>query len=409
MCQPISGSDKQRTRPESLVNDIISQSVDLPDSHAVWDAVFLLPEIEILLPVLASAEYIGQIPARYHPAIQKSFQQNLLRNTVLNRTLNTIAKVFTKAGIELLLLKGAVSLVTPLFSKGARVMGDLDLLLHKKDIEKARDLLLDMGYGESDEAEEGAYCYPMLLDPKGLANIELHWEPFGGSTRQKLSAQELWTNKRTVSCGHGHCFIPAPELHFWLTLVHAAFKHTIIWQSYPVLVRNALELHAVMSKNKADFDTTALISTAREKGVFNALAHMLYIMHHDLALPLPQSLAALIQKGGKFDFHQRWIIWSRRLPPGLAHANYRLLHGMFHDGSFFQRLGSIFSVLLKDSSFLAPRAFILEIYGRKNPLWVYLLKPLHLFRILFLQIIIFHIYAGYSLGNALTALTGRKR
>ena len=84
------------------------------------------------------------------------------------RTLNS-------AGVEPILLKGAAHLIEGLYPPGARLVGDVDILIVPNLAEPATGSLVEAGYEISNQPlPDGHRHLPVLHDRKSGLAIELH-------------------------------------------------------------------------------------------------------------------------------------------------------------------------------------------------------------------------------------------
>lgn len=106
---------------------------------------------------------------------------NLAKNTYRGIELNRILKAFSDTGIAVILLKGAALAEGVYNDPGARVYGDLDILVKKADLEGGRELLSCLNYTSSETASAQDYyrthhhhLAPMVHQEKSVV-VELHW------------------------------------------------------------------------------------------------------------------------------------------------------------------------------------------------------------------------------------------
>jgi len=116
--------------------------------------------------------------------------QNRCRNTVLHSHLVGIAREARTRGIELLLMKGAATLVDGKagISEGF-VLGDLDILVYADELGRMRDLLLSLDFQlvehdrfEDNKVKEG------FVGANGLVAIDVHTDLFWTGCRLAYSA-----------------------------------------------------------------------------------------------------------------------------------------------------------------------------------------------------------------------------
>ena len=118
------------------------------------------------------------IPKNARRLLQSLYLRNRRSNRSRNKAVIEIVNAYRLEGIEVLLVKG-IALCNFVYSEiGLRPMRDLDLLVKKNDLEKAEEILLDLGYTRAQNHAIPADYYhliPLERIIDGLpVSIELH-------------------------------------------------------------------------------------------------------------------------------------------------------------------------------------------------------------------------------------------
>lgn len=110
------------------------------------------------------------VPEEPGKAFNKAFCQAVLRAQLFETELERLSSAFQKAQIPFLPLKGAV--IRRLYPEPwMRTSCDIDILIHKEDIKRAKELLMkDLNY----RFEKQAYHELSLYSPSGV-HLELHF------------------------------------------------------------------------------------------------------------------------------------------------------------------------------------------------------------------------------------------
>ncbi|TPW18367.1 MAG: Uncharacterized protein FD130_288 [Halothiobacillaceae bacterium] len=121
------------------------------NNHIIWVNLLQQAGVQRCTPLLFvrlnQYRLWSELPAPIQQIIQAAYQKNLQRNAVLQTELSALLAAFQHSGIESLLLKGAATFCDNLYGDpGARVMGDLDILVHPNDVEKCKKILTSQGY-----------------------------------------------------------------------------------------------------------------------------------------------------------------------------------------------------------------------------------------------------------------------
>lgn len=121
------------------------------------------------------------IPEEELDHLRDEYLENLAKNAYRGLELKRILQTFRGAGLAAILLKGASLCEAVYQDPGARIYGDLDILVPKKKINLARDLLCSIGYQAKGAVEiqehyrkHHHHLAPMVHPEKSVV-VELHW------------------------------------------------------------------------------------------------------------------------------------------------------------------------------------------------------------------------------------------
>lgn len=172
-----------------------------------WDYVYQLARRHSVLPLIHAqlrtfAEYV---PADHLARFKKNYEENAARNLLLTGELCRILQAFQAAGIEAVPYKGPALAVYAYGNAALRRFVDLDILVRKGDILRAKKLLTAAGFvcgpPWTDAQEE------LLLETQhnlsvsrdeGRLIVELHWELGSNLYASSLQADEVWSRLETM-------------------------------------------------------------------------------------------------------------------------------------------------------------------------------------------------------------------
>lgn len=255
------------------------------------------------------------IAEHLQPSVDDELRALRLRRTVHHlRTmadLRFVQEVFDEAGIDWLVFKGPVLSEVVYQRQGARNCGDLDILVHPRDVDTAVDRLLDRGVIRSQRdwralrTQGDGECEFLL--PNGTP-IDLHWDVINdGRVRPgfSFSTEKLFAASRTVLIGDlaVHTFSPVD------TTLHVALHGC---RSGGDRLRWLLDLQ--QSLLRCDTGAAELLERARTfrvELVLRAMLNRLALFVGDRGLPtLPHPTVA----------HRTWLaadtLVMTRYPPG---------------------------------------------------------------------------------------------
>jgi hypothetical protein len=224
----------QRAHPFDVVSRILSEGLlggEASDELCAtvgspgvdWDRVVSIASAHFVLPAATAAlrnlrqlqlldDELGSFLAAVHAA-------NAERNIELREELAAAVKILDRAGIEPVLLKGAIRLVDRLYpDDGWRMLRDLDLLVPNAVLAKAIRAMEGAGYALS---EDGA-----LRRETGACKIELHEELFAGSRQGRLlDAVSVLDQSRPLAFADGTVRIPSIEHQLVHLIGHGQIRH----------------------------------------------------------------------------------------------------------------------------------------------------------------------------------------
>jgi hypothetical protein len=137
------------------------------------------------------------IPAANQTSWQRKFYGNAARNLYLARTLSQILDALESNRIRTLAYKGPL-LATAIYGNlSLRKAGDLDLLVHRRDFRKAKELLLSRGY----QIHVSLTWKDHLRHQTDGINIDLHQAIAPRWYNYRLTFDQLWDRRTTINLG----------------------------------------------------------------------------------------------------------------------------------------------------------------------------------------------------------------
>jgi hypothetical protein len=275
--------------------DVIEERVRLLAHDGLdWRRLLRLAEYNQVLPLLylrLNAVCRDVVPTDVWEELEAEFRLSSVRNLALTRELATVLGAFNDNGIPVFSYKGPLLAGDLYTNLSMRHIGDLDLMARKRDVAKARELLLSSGYGLMDRKrfprDERDYlekhCEYHFLRSENQLLLELHWQtlrrrcPFGDG------AAYLWERVQPESVAGVETLGLPPDV-LLLVLVSHGDKHR--WERLKRLcdVARLVDIHR-------DLDWDGIVAEARGLGMLQSLCLALYLAHALLEAPIPEPVA----------------------------------------------------------------------------------------------------------------------
>jgi hypothetical protein len=227
--------------------------------------------------------------------LRRKFDVIVLRNRFLSEELLKCLTLFTTHGLPALPYKGPVLAATAYGDIALRKFGDLDLLIDKKDFQKAKELLVAQGYkSELADTEEANYLQSQyhlgFVGAEGKVSIELHWEVAWRYWAYPVEFDRLWARAVSVSFAGETIASLLPEDSLLLLCVHGG-KHQ--WERLMWIcdIAESILTHQL--------DWQQLLRQAQAEGSRRTLLLGLFLAQELLGTELPAIVGQRIQADPK--------------------------------------------------------------------------------------------------------------
>lgn len=184
------------------IQELIAGQID-------WDYLFQLARRHSIIPLLylqLERQASDLIPAEVLAKLKLHYQQNFARNIILSAELSRVLELFANAGIETIPYKGPALALFAYGNLALRRFVDLDVIVRKSDVLRARDLLIADGYtptkslttAQQELLLRTQHNLQFARDNNRLL-LELHWEVAPHLFVSSVQENELWQNLETIS------------------------------------------------------------------------------------------------------------------------------------------------------------------------------------------------------------------
>jgi len=159
---------------QEIEKQLKSKSID-------WDAVVKVSTAHYVFPALYCnlklADFLQYLPHELVSFMEHITDINRERNKQIILQANELNNVLLANNIRPIFLKGTGNLLAGIYGDIAeRMVGDIDLILSKKDYPKANTLLREFGYDKEIHQELPYRHYPRIIRKDSIAGVEIHKE-----------------------------------------------------------------------------------------------------------------------------------------------------------------------------------------------------------------------------------------
>jgi hypothetical protein len=228
------------------------------DSPHRWQELVSLSSRHLVTPALAWViKDDPALPPDVRDYFAAIFELTTERNIGIQAALAETIAALNRAGIEPMLLKGAAGLAAALYPHhGARIFGDIDLLIRADRLSEASALLADIGFAPTPQPQWVALAHhhlPMHLHPGRIAGVELHREVLPPGHRALADAAAFFAGARMIDTRGGRALLPSPTDWAAHIIAHGQIIDGGYARGVPQL-RQLLDLVMLRARDEARID-----------------------------------------------------------------------------------------------------------------------------------------------------------
>jgi hypothetical protein len=239
----------------------------LPSTVADWQRVLHLAMDEnALIPLRNGLRHAGPavVPIEVERQLAILSLDTEFRMRLLKKRLEGSLVALNRANIDVLLLKGSALAATVYESFEARPMRDIDILVRPGQAEKAREIMLSVGWGVDpgvpDDISYGTHQHlPPLRDLGGSGlHLEIHRSILPARHPFRFTDDEIWDAACPVALGAGRALVMHPTHHAVHIAIHFAWLHMMRVRAWTTF----RDLHALACGDAFDWQRFASFATS---------------------------------------------------------------------------------------------------------------------------------------------------
>lgn len=317
-----------------LRDSVVAEAIGtLLQEDVDWKRLLRLAAEHRMMPLLhwhLSAAPSELVPRDVLNRLQSHFHATHLRNLSVTGELLRLVRTFREQHVPLMPYKGPVLASLAYGNLALREFIDLDILVRKRDIPEARQLLVSAGYRQIDSPTsdyEAAFLqsqreYVFIRD--GTV-VELHWAVTPRNYSFPLDPEGLWERLQQVPLGGEKVSTFSMEDLLLILCVHGSkhFWHRLAWICD---VAELLRTHAAI-------DWEQLVYQADKLGSRRMLFLGLLLANDLLEAPLPEKVSRMVRADPKTAALARQVReWLFQEPDGASNilAKGQLDESRFH-------------------------------------------------------------------------------
>ncbi len=310
------------------------------------------------------------------------YQKGVSRNVVTRHVLKNIVRSLNKYGIKAIILKGAINFCENIYENwNLRSMEDLDILIKEEDFPAARQCMQDAGL----QYIGGQIPRDLSEDFEGRdIAIDMHYLPVPEKHIDLFDMDSFWSNTMCVEMDGIKTHIPGPTDQIYHKFVHDVIRHQ---ELINFQIQDLCDFIMTSQFYKERIDWEEILCRVRKNDIESLFKFYCWQIKRNLGAELPGPINNLSNDSIKN--YEKWYDQLSECPEWLESASERLMAILVKGGNIFAHLKNSFNVLVKESALKESSELLLSLYhteGRKRLLPF--IRTIHLFRVLFLHILI---------------------
>ena len=216
---------------------VVARLREIAGTGVDWEYLFLLARRHAVVPLLyvqLERHASDVVPHEVLRKLKQHYLENSARNTVLTAELCRLINLFAAAGVEAIPYKGPALASFAYDNVALRRFVDLDVIVRKGDVLKAREILLNQGYAPTKSLSlaqqevllRTQHNMQFARDNRRLI-VELHWEVAPHLFASSVSVEELWQDVITIDINGTRVRTLSPDDLLFSLCVHGS-RH--LWE-----------------------------------------------------------------------------------------------------------------------------------------------------------------------------------
>jgi hypothetical protein len=247
----------QGSQIELILSHLLKGSDEATDSSfkklsaPTWRALFEASLRHGVAPLLFSRVF-SHSPSPIPPDILGKFRMAAIVSAAwsmkLYSDLADLLQLFSRHQIPTIVLKGAHLAAAVYGDVVERPMGDIDLLIHPRDLARSQEILLGMGYGPRTRPPVDVQCtkgHQLIPFEFNSTSIDVHWNIEDNESPFNIELDGLWKRAQQIDLVNVPTLALSPEDLLLHISLHASYNHG--WLMFSTGLRSLYDIKQIIA------------------------------------------------------------------------------------------------------------------------------------------------------------------
>ena len=289
--------------------------------------------MSLLYHTLKDVDVNGMVPQEVMESLKGAYYTHTVLNMRFSGKLREILRPLGNAGVEVIVLKG-VALAERVYQNiSLRPMGDIDLLVRKKDLGSAEACLLELGYTRyvGNKADYQSY-YRRYFDRSKTIPLHIHWDLVRAPNAFEMDMEALFKKAERCKLAGMETLVLSPED----TLIHLAL-HLFFTHFFNIGLIGLVDIARLIEG--AEMDWERVVMEGRKRKAAGCLYVVLYFVKELFQASIPDETLKKLEPS---PFKKRFVL-------SVATEGKTILHAAFKDVHTARSQGTLLHLLLAES------------------------------------------------------------
>jgi hypothetical protein len=327
-------------------------------SSKEWDALLNLSQSHGVTPQcykrLKDPSLSNCIPPHILEELKKKYLHTAYTNTLILHSLGKVLQAFNLVDIPVIPLKG-IYLAENIYQNIAlRIMGDVDLLVQKKDLDQIQQKLTTLGYTSRPywlEAEHDlSHSLPPFSKPNAV-DLDVHWDFENPDSPFKVDNEDLWQRAIPVKIAGVDVLSLSPEDFLLHLCIHTSYHHR-----FESGLRSLCDISATLNTYQSILDGPLFLARTHEWGVERCVFLSLHLAQLLVGAKIPPGLLDQIKPADCDSRIEKWAIEQIFPDPTQQHQYVSVNVSRFWGTrNFRQKMARLFATIFPSSKLLSTK------------------------------------------------------
>ena len=250
------------------------------------------------------------IPEKQRQRYKKLWVVNLIHSLMLSNELKKVLQTLKTEGIDTLVLKGASMAQNYYPLPELRPFNDIDILVHKEDLDKIKEALIKSGYTPQEKSQENfyrKYWYSIhFFQKKKKILLEIHWN-IAQLKRYKININNIWQEAEPFNIGESACRMMSIEDLIIYQSLHLMYHYydRLLWM---------VDIALIIEKEKKSIDWEKIVKKCYAQNCRSPVYYALVYIKDLFKAPIPSATLSLLMPNLFIDYFVKLMLNTKDLP-----------------------------------------------------------------------------------------------